>query len=127
MFLLQSPDKKGEGNAAFRVGEVYQLAGFKGTLMAGYEGGFLGRLQSSKEKRKGSRDTSRLNTSSRFGERSGISPLPSLTAPGTAHFPGPKQTVSGTLGTAFGVTAHSSNPPYRKPGRGVRQKPPAEG
>jgi hypothetical protein len=41
MFLLQSPDKKGEGNAAFRVGEVYQLAGFKGTLMAGYEGGFL--------------------------------------------------------------------------------------
>jgi hypothetical protein len=37
----QSLDKEGEGNAAFRVGEVYQLAGFEGTLMAGYEGGFL--------------------------------------------------------------------------------------
>ena len=38
----QSLDKEGEGNAAFLVGEVYQLAGFEGTLMAGYEGGFLG-------------------------------------------------------------------------------------
>jgi len=37
----QSLDKEGEGNAAFRVGEVYQLAGFEGTLMAGYGGSFL--------------------------------------------------------------------------------------
>jgi hypothetical protein len=37
----QSLDKEGQGNAAFRVGEVYQLAGFEGTLMAGYESGFL--------------------------------------------------------------------------------------
>ncbi len=39
-------DKEGEGNAAFRVGEVYQLAGFEGTLMAGYEGGSLAAYKS---------------------------------------------------------------------------------
>jgi len=37
----QSLDKEGEGNDAYLVGEVYQLAGFEGTLMSGYEGGFL--------------------------------------------------------------------------------------
>jgi hypothetical protein len=37
----QSLDREGEGNAAFRAGEVCQLAGFEGTLMAGFEGGFL--------------------------------------------------------------------------------------
>jgi hypothetical protein len=37
----QSLNREDEGNAAFRAGEVYQLAGFEGTLMAGYEGGLL--------------------------------------------------------------------------------------
>jgi len=37
----QPLDNEGEGNAAFHVDEVYQLAGFEGTMMAGYEAGFL--------------------------------------------------------------------------------------